>query len=111
MWWRTGREYDSDAYLAGGGSITTRTTISLPDDLVSDIDRLVGPRGRSGFLARAAQHELKRERLRTALDAARGAMVGTPGWRTADEIIGFVDGLRSEDRDPWADEAGDGGRG
>ncbi len=87
--------------------MTTRTTISLPDDLVSDIDRLVGPRGRSGFLARAAQHELKRERLRLALDAARGAMVGTPGWRTADEIIEFVDGLRSEDRDPWTEQHSD----
>ena len=91
--------------------MTTRTTISLPDDLVSDIDRLVGPRGRSGFLARAAQHELKRERLRLALDAARGAMVGTPGWRSDDDVIQFVDRLRSNDRDPWADEAGDGERG
>lgn len=89
--------------------MTTRTTISLPDDLVSDIDQLVGPRGRSGFIARAAEHELKRERLRLALDAARGAMVGTPGWRSDDDVIRFVDRLRSDDRDPWA--AGDGGRG
>lgn len=78
-----------------------RIRISLPDTLMSDVDRLVGPRGRSGFLARAAQNELKRERLRAALDAARGAMVDTPGWRSGDEIIRFVDELRSEDRDPW----------
>ena len=78
-----------------------RARISLPDTLMSNIDRLVGPRGRSGFLARAAQNELKRERLRAALDAARGAMVGTPGWRSGDEIIRFVDELRSDDRDPW----------
>ncbi len=82
--------------------MTTRTTISLPDNLMSDIDALVGPRGRSGFLARAARNELKRERLRRALDAARGAMAGTPAWRSSDEIIGFVDGQRSDDRDPWA---------
>ena len=80
--------------------MTTRTTISLPDRLISDIDRLVGPRGRSGFLARAAQNELKRERLRAALDAARGALVGMPGWRSGDGIIRFVDELRSDDRDP-----------
>jgi hypothetical protein len=91
--------------------MTTRTTITLPDTLMSDIDQLVGPRGRSGFLARAARNELKREQLRRALDTARGAMVGTPGWRSADEIIQFVDGLRSEDRDPWANQAGDGERG
>ena len=87
--------------------MTTRTTITLPDALMSDIDELVGPRGRSGFLARAARNELKRERLRVALDEARGAMVGTPGWRSADEIIQFVDGLRSEDRDPSANQGDD----
>lgn len=90
--------------------MTTRTTISLPDTLMSEIDRLVGPRGRSAFLARAAQNELKREQLRMALDAARGVMVGTPGWRSADEIVQFVDGLRSEDRDPWAKHTADGER-
>ena len=63
--------------------MTTRTTISLPDDLMSGIDALVGPRGRSGFFARAARNELKRERLRRALDAARGAMAGAPGQRSA----------------------------
>ncbi len=69
---------------------------------MSDIDQLVGPRGRSSFLARAARNELKRERLRLALDAGRGALVGTPGRRSADEIIQFVDRLRSDDRDPRA---------
>jgi hypothetical protein len=32
-------------------------------------------------------------------------MTGTPGQRSADEIIQFVDRQRSEDRDPWADES------
>jgi len=91
--------------------MTTRTTITLPDTLVSDIDELVGPRGRSGFLARAARNELKREQLRKALDTARGAMVGTPGWRSSDEIIQFVDGLRSDDRDPWVEGSSNGKRG
>ncbi len=85
--------------------MTTRTTITLPDTLMSDIDALVGPRGRSGFLVRAARNELKRERLRRALDEARGAMVGTPGWRSGEEIIEFVDARRSDDRDPWADSS------
>jgi Arc/MetJ family transcription regulator len=86
-------------------AMVTRTTISLPDALMSEIDELVGPRGRSGFLSRAARHELRRERLRRALEAARGATVGTPAWRSGDEVIRFVDGLRADDRDPWADEA------
>jgi len=82
--------------------VMTRTTITLPDDLMSEIDGLVGPRGRSGFMARAAANELRRERLRRALEGARGAVAGTPEARSGDEIIRFVDGLRSEDRDPWA---------
>jgi hypothetical protein len=65
---------------------------------VSEIDALVASSGRSAFLARATRNESKRERLRQALDVARRAMVGTPGWRSGDEIIEFVDGLRSEDR-------------
>lgn len=81
--------------------MTVRTTITLPDALLDEIDRVVGARGRSGFLVRAARNELKREQLARALDAARGALVGTPGWRSGDEIIEFVDRLRSDDRDPW----------
>ncbi|MES2209849.1 MAG: hypothetical protein V4515_06650 [Chloroflexota bacterium] len=84
--------------------MTTRTTISLPDALMSEIDNLVGPRGRSGFLARAAQHELHRERLRGALANARGALVGTSESRSGEEIIRFVDELRSGGRDPWASD-------
>ena len=75
--------------------------ITVPASLLSDVDSLAGPRGRSAFFERAARVELKRERLRQALDVARGAMTGTPGWRSSDEIIQFVDGLRSDDRDPW----------
>jgi len=90
--------------------MTMRTTITLPDTLMSDIDALVGPRGRSAFIARAARNELKRERLGRALDAARGVMAGTAGWRSGDEILQFVDGLRSDDRDPWAEGGRNGKR-
>lgn len=81
--------------------MAVRTTITLPEALMEEIDRTVGPRGRSGFIAQAARNELKRARLARALDEARGALVGTDAWRTGDEIIEFVDRLRSDDRDPW----------
>lgn len=79
--------------------MTVRTTISLPDDLVEEIDQIAGPRGRSGFLAQAARNEVKRQRLRRALDRARGIMVGRPGWQSGDEILQRVSRLRSDDRD------------
>ncbi len=76
-----------------------RIRIFLPDQLLSEIDGHVCPGGRNEFLIRAATNELKRERLRSALDVARGALVGTPGLRSGEEIIRFVDGLRPDDRD------------
>lgn len=79
--------------------MTVRTTITMPEALMEDIDRVVGPGGRSGFMARAARNELKRERLARALDEARGSLVGTDAWRSGGEIIAFVDRMRSDDRD------------
>jgi hypothetical protein len=49
-----------------------RTHIVIPEKLVVEIDRLVGKRGRSQFLAAAAEKELKRRRLQAALQQAAG---------------------------------------
>jgi hypothetical protein len=37
--------------------------VLLPEDLVREIDRLVGPRGRSAFLVETARNEVRRQRL------------------------------------------------
>ena len=50
-----------------------RTHIVIPQQLVADIDAVVGKRGRSGFLAQAAEKELARLRQIKALEAAAGA--------------------------------------
>jgi hypothetical protein len=42
---------------------THRAHILLPDDLVSEIDALVGPRGRSAFLVETARNEVRRRAL------------------------------------------------
>ena len=52
---------------------TKRTHIVISEKLATDIDRLVGKRGRSSFLAQAAERELLRLRQIKALDAASGA--------------------------------------
>lgn len=42
--------------------------IYLPVDLISEIDALVGPRGRSEFLVETARKEIKRRRLLEILE-------------------------------------------
>lgn len=42
---------------------TTRTHVVLPEQLVKDIDALVGKRGRSEFIAEVAAREVKKRRL------------------------------------------------
>ena len=52
---------------------TRRTHIIIPEPLVSEIDRLVGKRGRSEFLAQAAQKELRRLQQIKALEETSGS--------------------------------------
>ena len=50
-----------------------RTHVVLSEQLVKDIDELVGSRQRSSFLTHAAENELRRLRQAKALKAAAGA--------------------------------------
>ena len=40
-----------------------KLSISVPSDVAAAVRRRVGPRGLSGFVARAIAHELEREQL------------------------------------------------
>jgi hypothetical protein len=53
--------------------VTKRTHVVLSDQLVKEIDTLVGARQRSSFLTQAAEHELMRLRQLKALESAAGA--------------------------------------
>ena len=57
---------------------TKRTHITLPCELVKEIDALVGPRGRSAFLVEVARAELKRRWLLNYLEK------GEPIWKDED---------------------------
>lgn len=50
-----------------------RTHIVIPQQLVAEIDTIVGKRGRSSFLAQAAEKELMRLRQIKALEAVSGS--------------------------------------
>lgn len=47
---------------------TQRTHVVLPDELVAEIDALVGQRKRSAFLAEVAEREVRRRRLLKLLE-------------------------------------------
>jgi len=52
---------------------TKRTHIVIPQELVAEIDTVVGKRGRSAFLTQAAEKELMRLRQLKALGTAAGS--------------------------------------
>ncbi|MGA8027434.1 MAG: hypothetical protein WB992_09825 [Bryobacteraceae bacterium] len=51
---------------------TKRTHVVIPQQLVKEIDTLVGNRRRSSFITQAAERELLRMRQMRALDVAAG---------------------------------------
>lgn len=55
----------------------TRTNVTIPAELLAQVDELAGPRGRSAFVAEAIEARVKRERLRRALDRVKGIYIGT----------------------------------
>jgi len=68
----------------------------LPEDLVREIDALVGPRGRSAFLVETARNEVRRKKLLEFLNSQE------PVWKDEDhpELAGgsakWVRKLRAE---------------
>ena len=59
-------------------NLSKRTHVILPVDVVADIDKIVGKRGRSAFLTELAQREIKIRRQREVLREIAGA------WKSED---------------------------
>ena len=78
-----------------------RTHIVLPREVVEDVDRLVGYRRRSQFMADAVREKLRREKLRTALEATAGILKDAdyPHWDTPETTSAWVRQLRQEDNE------------
>jgi hypothetical protein len=73
-----------------------RTNVTLPADVLEEIDELAGPRGRSAYVAEAVLARVKRDRLRRVLDDTHGAAVGHSQWKDADEAYRWVRALRED---------------
>lgn len=55
-----------------------RAHILLPQELVREIDAIVGPRGRSAFLVETAREAVRRRKLLQFLES------DAPGWKDAE---------------------------
>ncbi len=74
-----------------------RTNLTLPEDLLRQVDAIAGPRGRSRYVADAVAQRVKRDRLGRAIDAAAGSLV-KPGETpmTRDDVLAWVRAQRAE---------------
>ena len=75
----------------------TRTNVTLPVDLLVEVDRYAGPRGRSRYVAEAVAQRVRRDALGAAIRDTAGAMAGRPGQMSAEEVVRWVADLRSEE--------------
>lgn len=76
-----------------------RTNVTIPAELLREVDELAGPRGRSAFVAEAIEARVKRERLRLAIEGVKGVYIGTPFWMDPQAAYRWVREQR-EDLDP-----------
>jgi hypothetical protein len=83
--------------MSGPSSSTRRAHIILPVEVVADIDKLVGKRGRSAFLTEIAQREIKVRRQREVLRETAGAWKAEDHPELADGSAAWVRQIRSSD--------------
>lgn len=77
-----------------------RTNLTLPEELLRQVDEIAGPRGRSRYVADAVAQRVKRDRLLQAVDASFGSLVPKGGRpMTRREVSAWVRKLRSDESD------------
>jgi Arc/MetJ family transcription regulator len=77
-----------------------RTNVTIPEELLAEVDLLAGPRGRSQFVAEAVAARVRRERLRAALTAADGVFSGGANELSPDAAYAWVRSMREQEQGP-----------
>ena len=86
--------HESDALMS-----LARTNLTLPEELLSEVDALAGPRGRSRYVAEAVAQRLKRDKLGAAIRSTAGASARRRTAMSREEVSALIDRLRSEESD------------
>ena len=76
-----------------------RTHLVLSEELVRQIDLVVGKRKRSRFVEEAVREKLRREILLAAISSTAGVLLTEehPEWDTSKGVASWVRGLRRQD--------------
>lgn len=75
-----------------------RLHIELDDDLVAEVDRIAGPRGRSGFVRTAVERAVRQETRWSAIEAAAGAIDDEGHEWDADQAVWVREQRRADPR-------------
>lgn len=75
---------------------TKRAHVLLPEDLLREIDSLVGPRGRSSFLVETARQEVRRQKLLHFLDSQDAVWKDKDHLELGNDASAWVEGLRKK---------------
>lgn len=79
------------------------TNLTLPVDLVAQVDAIAGSRGRSRFIEEATRAAVRREQLRAMHATVAGALTAEdyPQWATSEAVVAWVRESRAEElQDP-----------
>ncbi len=74
-----------------------RANMTLPEELLREVDELAGPRGRSRYVAEAVAARVKRDKLGRAIEAAAGSLAAAGHAITRDEVSAWVREVREEE--------------
>lgn len=69
-----------------------RAHVVLPEELIREVDEVVGRRRRSEFFEEAVRDRLRRVKLIAAAERAAGSLasVDIPGWETSESAAEWV---------------------
>lgn len=78
--------------------MNVRTNLLLPKELVEEVDRVAGERGRSRYVAEALRSRLRRDRLASVIERTAGVLKveDYPEWVTPEAVTAWVRARRQE---------------
>lgn len=73
--------------------------LSLPEDLVHELDMVSGPRNRSSFVEDSIRRAIRRERLRASIERTAGSLPDEryAHWKTSEDVVAWVRRMRAEE--------------